>query len=50
VIPIIGVGGQPDDRNDCLEAGMQEFVTKPLTIAALDVLLKRFLNYERVSA
>ena len=50
VIPIIGVGGQPDDRNDCLEAGMQEFVTKPLTIAALDVLLKRFLNYERIGA
>jgi CheY-like chemotaxis protein len=46
-IPIIGVGGQPDDRNDCLEAGMQEFVTKPLTITALDALLKKFLGYTR---
>ena len=46
-IPIIGVGGQPDDRNDCLEAGMQEFVTKPLTITALDALLKKFLGYTK---
>jgi len=44
-IPIIGVGGQPDDSVDCLAAGMQEFVTKPLTIAALDALLRRVLNY-----
>jgi len=42
--PIVGVGGQPDDRVDCLAAGMQEFMTKPLTIAALDGLLKRFLH------
>jgi CheY-like chemotaxis protein len=46
-IPIIGVGGQPDDKADCLAAGMQEFVTKPLTITALDVLLKRYLDYAR---
>ncbi|WP_332848260.1 response regulator [Massilia sp. S19_KUP03_FR1] len=46
-IPIIGVGGQPDDMADCLAAGMQEFVAKPLTIAALDVLLKRYLDYAR---
>lgn len=46
-IPIIGVGGQPDDEADCLAAGMQEFVTKPLTIGALDALLKRYLDYTR---
>lgn len=46
-IPIIGVGGQPDDRTECLAAGMNEFVTKPLTIAALDGLLQRFLGYVR---
>jgi CheY-like chemotaxis protein len=46
-IPIIGVGGQPDDRADCMAAGMHEFVTKPLTIQALDVLLKRYLDYPR---
>lgn len=45
--PFIGVGGQPGDRVDCLAAGMQEFVTKPLTIAALDALLLRFLGYAR---
>lgn len=47
-VTIIGVGGQPDDRADCLAAGMQEFMTKPLTIAALDGLLKKFLGYVRV--
>jgi CheY-like chemotaxis protein len=46
-IPIIGVGGQPDDRDDCLAAGMQEFVTKPLTITVLDGLLKKYLGYAR---
>lgn len=46
-VPIIGVGGQPDDSVACLAAGMQEFVTKPLTIAALDALLKRHLDYVR---
>lgn len=43
--PIIGVGGQPDDSADCLAAGMQEFVTKPLTIPALNALLRRHLDY-----
>lgn len=47
-VTIIGVGGQPDDRADCLAAGMQEFMTKPLTIAALDALLNKFLGYVRV--
>ena len=46
-IPIIGVGGQPDDRSDCLEAGMQEFVLKPMTISVMDGLLKKFLNYAK---
>jgi CheY-like chemotaxis protein len=43
--PIVGVGGQPDDSADCLAAGMQEFVTKPLTIPALNALLRRHLHY-----
>jgi len=42
--PIVGVGGQPDDRIDCLAAGMQDFMTKPLTIAALDGLLQRYVH------
>lgn len=45
-IPIIAMtaSSTDEDKNECLSSGMNDFVTKPITIAKLHKLLKKFYN------
>ncbi len=44
-IPIITLTGSPfmDDRNMCLKAGMNEFITKPISTKEMLELMKKYL-------
>ena len=44
--PIIGLtaGASSEDRARCLEAGMNDYLTKPLYVAALTIALERWLD------
>ncbi len=45
-VPVIAVtaNAYQDDRNACLESGMNDFVTKPLDLDALNTILKKYLK------
>jgi two-component system cell cycle response regulator DivK len=47
-IPIVAVSAHdsPESRTEALEAGCDEYVTKPIDFDRLDELLKRFLSKE----
>ena len=50
-IPIVAVSAHdaPESRVEALEAGCDEYVTKPIDFDHLNALLKRFLTKERHS-
>lgn len=50
-IPIVALtaGAMPDDRRACLDAGMDDFLTKPVSIEKLYEVLEQFVPGERVS-
>ena len=35
------------DKETCIEAGMNEYMSKPLKIEVIDEILKRYLNKNR---
>jgi two-component system, cell cycle response regulator DivK len=45
-VPIVAVSAHdsPQSRNDALEAGCNEYVTKPIDFDSLNEILRRFLN------
>ncbi|MBI5362342.1 MAG: response regulator, partial [Planctomycetes bacterium] len=47
-LPIVALsaGLRPEDRKRCLEQGMDEFLSKPFPLAALERVLQRFLARE----
>lgn len=47
-LPIVALsaGLRPEDRKRCLEQGMDEFLSKPCPLAALEKVLQRFLAHE----
>ena len=49
-IPIVGVTGHAANaakRKECLEAGMQEVLSKPVQLPALEAVIKQFVIKRR---
>ncbi len=46
LVPIIAVtaNAYQDDRNACLESGMNDFITKPVDLGALNTILMKYLK------
>jgi two-component system sensor histidine kinase/response regulator len=51
-IPIIAMtaGAMSEDRDRCLEAGMDDYVSKPVNVTALQETLTRWIPAERISS
>jgi len=45
-LPIIAVTAQamPGDKEKCIETGASDYISKPINVDKLDVLLKQYLN------